>query len=77
MEADYRRLNPEADLKTHHVLEVNLAHPALSALNRARKSDPERAAAYAKVLYNQARLMAGLGIEDPGAYTDLVVSLFT
>ena len=77
MEADYRRLNPEADLKTHHVLEVNLAHPALSALNRARKSDPGRAAAYAKVLYNQARLMAGLGIEDPGAYTDLVVSLFT
>ena len=76
MEADYRRLNPDADLKSQHILEVNLAHPALSALNRARTGDPKRAAAYAKILYNQARLMAGLDIEDPGSYTDLVVSLF-
>jgi molecular chaperone HtpG len=76
MEADYRRLNPDADLKSHHILEVNLAHPALSALNHARTGDPKRAAAYAKILYNQARLMAGLDIEDPGSYTDLVVSLF-
>jgi molecular chaperone HtpG len=76
MEEDYRRLKPDAGLESSLVLEVNLAHPALAALNRARKTDPNRAVTYAHILYQQARLLAGLKIEDPGAYTDLVVPLF-
>ena len=59
------------------VLEVNLSHPALRKLNSARKSDPKRAVSYAVILYNQARMMAGLPIKDPVTYTDLLTDLFT
>ena len=77
MERDYRKQNPDADIETHAVLEVNLSHPALRKLNSARKSDPERAKVYAVILYNQARMMAGLPVKDPVSYTDLLTGLFT
>ena len=34
-----------------------------------------KAALYAKILYNQANLIAGLPLEDPSAYTDMVAQL--
>ena len=38
-------------------------------------SDRDMAALYAKILYEQANLIAGLPLEDPGAYTDMVAQL--
>jgi hypothetical protein len=38
--------------------------------------DPERAKKYARILYNQALLIAGLPIDDPSGYTDLLCSLW-
>ena len=38
-------------------------------------SDPEKAKTYAELLYDQALLIAGLPIEDPARYTELVCSL--
>ena len=46
------------------------------ALETARVLDPERAKKYAEILYNQALLIAGLPIENPSAYTDLLCSLW-
>ena len=43
---------------------------------REVRHDPEKAKAYAQVLYNQALLIAGLPLEDPSAYTDLLCSLW-
>ena len=77
MERDYQKQNPDAGIGNHAVLEVNLSHPALRKLNSARKSDPKRAVSYAVILYNQARMMAGLPIKDPVTYTDLLTDLFT
>ena len=37
--------------------------------------DPEKAKKYATLLYNQALLIAGLPLEDPSGYTDLVCEL--
>ena len=37
--------------------------------------DPEKAKAYAQLLYNQALLIAGLPLDDPSGYTDLVCGL--
>ena len=70
---------PGADpnaMKAVRVLELNLDHPAVKKLDEARTSDPERAAAMAKVLLCQAELAAGILPEDPAAYGDLVCSLF-
>ena len=39
-------------------------------------TDPDKAAKYAEVLYTQALLIAGMPIDDPSGYTDLVCSLF-
>ena len=48
---------------------------ALAALSRAVESDRDKAARYAKLLYAQAQLIAGLPLEDPAGYTELVCSL--
>ena len=37
--------------------------------------DPEKAKKYATLLYNQAQLIAGVALEDPSGYTDLVCEL--
>ena len=39
------------------------------------EADPEKAKTYAALLYNQALLIAGLPLEDPSGYTDLVCGL--
>ena len=64
-----------AGMKAERVLELNADSQAYAALKNAVETDPERAKVYAEVLYNQALLIAGLPIEDPAAYTDLVCSL--
>ena len=68
---------PEADrVKAKRVLELNASHPAFAALEKAHKEDPARAKRLAMVLLAQAQLIAGLDLEDPAAYTELVCGLF-
>ena len=38
-------------------------------------ADKEKAEKYAKILYTQAVIIAGLPVEDPSDYADLVCSL--
>ncbi len=65
------------NMKAQHVLELNPSSPAFQALQNAiNAGDTDRAARYANVLHNQALLIAGLPVEDPAAYTELVCSLF-
>ena len=44
-------------------------------MKNAMSTDKELAAKYAKILYDQALLIAGLPLEDPSEYSDLVCSL--
>ena len=44
-------------------------------LEAAVTADPEKAKKYATLLYDQALLIAGLPLEDPSGYTDLVCEL--
>ena len=44
-------------------------------MKNAMENDRETAAKYAKLLYAQALLIAGLPLEDPSEYSDLVCSL--
>ncbi|MBO4853741.1 MAG: molecular chaperone HtpG [Oscillospiraceae bacterium] len=76
MEKYFAAVQPEMGMKAKRILEINVDHPAFAALETARITDPERAKKYAQVLYNQALLIAGLPLEDPGSYTDLLCSLW-
>ena len=76
MEKYFETVQPDAGIKAERILELNTEHPAFQALSDAVANDPEKATAYAQVLYNQALLIAGLPLEDPSAYTDLLCSLW-
>ena len=76
MERYFNSVQPEMGMKAKRILELNVDHPAFAALESARSADPERAKKYAQVLLNQAKLIAGLPIDDPSGYTDLLCSLW-
>ena len=77
MERYFNAVQPEMGRKAKLILEVNVDHPAFAAMEAARASDPEKAKKYAQVLMNQAKLIAGLPIDDPSGYTDLLCSLWS
>ncbi len=76
MEKYFTAVQPDLGLKAKRILEVNTNHPAFAALESARENDPEKAKKYAEILYQQACLIAGLPIENPSDYTDLLCSLW-
>ena len=75
MEKYFKSVQPDAGIKADRILELNTAHPAFAALEKAVTDDPELAKKYASLLYDQAVLIAGFPLEDPSSYTDLVCEL--
>ena len=75
MEKYFQAVQPDSGIKADRILELNVEHPAFAALESAVTADPEKAKKYAALLYNQALLIAGLPLEDPSGYTDLVCEL--
>jgi molecular chaperone HtpG len=75
MEKYFAAVQPEQAPKAERILELNAAHPVFAALEKAVTEDPEKAKKYAALLFNQALLIAGLPLEDPSGYTDLVCEL--
>ena len=76
MEKYFTAVQPELGMKAKRILEINVDHPAFAAFETARITDLDQAKKYAQILYNQACLIAGLPIENPSAYTDLICSLW-
>ena len=75
MEKYFSAVQPDSNIKAERILELNTAHPAFAALEAAVSADPEKAKKYATLLYDQALLIAGLPLDDPSGYTDLVCEL--
>ena len=75
MEKYLNSVQPEHPIKADRILELNTQHPAFAALKKAVTDDPELAKKYAALLFDQALLIAGLPLEDPSGYTDLVCEL--
>ena len=75
MEKYMKRVEPGFDMKVGRILELNPDHAAVQAMKEAMTADPVLAKDYAQLLTCQAQLMAGLPIEDPYAYTELVCKL--
>lgn len=75
MEKYFNAMQPEAGMKAQRCLELNMNHKAVKAMKDLIGKDDEKAKKYAEIFYNQALLIAGLPIEDPSGYADLVCEL--
>lgn len=60
------------NVKAELVLEINGSHPIADKLKNA---DDETLAKYTRILYNQARLIAGLPIDNPTELADMICSM--
>ncbi len=67
--------NQQEKIRAEKVLELNAEHPVFRKMQGIFSADPEKIAAYANVLYNQALLIEGLPMEDPVAYVNAVWTL--
>ncbi len=75
MEKYFNSVQPDSGMKAQRVLELNLGHASVQKMESLIQTDIDKAKKYAEVLYCQALLIAGLPLENPSAYTDLVCSL--
>jgi molecular chaperone HtpG len=57
-------------VKADKVLEINIHHDVFNALKEAFAHDKDKCKLYTNLLYNQARLIEGLEIEDPVAFSN-------
>ena len=65
------------EVKADIVLEINEKHPIADKLHELYISDKEALADYTKILYNQARLIEGLSIDNPTELTNLICDLMS
>ena len=66
----------EEKVKAEVVLEINADHPIAARLTEVAESgDEQKLADYAKLLYAQARLIAGLSVENPTELAGLICGL--
>jgi molecular chaperone HtpG len=63
------------DMRAERVLELNAGHASFAALKEAFENDKDKAAEYSKLLYGQALLTAGVPLEDPSEFSDLISTL--
>ena len=64
------------NLRAKKVLELNGSHPAFAALQKAFVEDKDRAKRLSEILLAQAKLIAGIPLDDPAAYAEAVCGLF-
>ncbi len=65
------------EVKADIVLEINEKHPIADKLKDLYENDKDSLADYTKILYNQARLIEGLSIENPTELTNLICNLMS
>ncbi len=59
-------------IKAETVLEINENHPICDKLKDLYQNDQDTFEKYAKILYSEARMIAGLSVEDPTEISNLI-----
>lgn len=77
MEKIMKSMPTGEEVKADIVLEINENHPIADKLKDLYENDKDKLADYTKILYNQARLIEGLNIENPTELTNLVCDLLS
>ena len=60
------------NVKAEIVLEINDKHPIADKLKDLYDNNKDELEKYSKILYNQARLIEGLNVENPSELAELV-----
>ena len=76
MEKTLNAMPMDEKVKAELVLEINEQHPVAERLREiAASGDDEKLGKYAKLLYAQARLIAGMSVDNPAEFSDLICEL--
>lgn len=75
MEKVLRAMPGSGNVAAEYALEINVSHPIADKIKELFESDKEKLKTYTKLLYNQARLIGGLTIEDPAEFASLISEL--
>lgn len=65
----------DGEMKAQLVLEINSEHKISEKLFELFAKDKEKLKDYTKLLYNQARLISGLDIDNPTEFADMITQL--
>ncbi len=77
MEKIMKSMPSGEDIKADVVLEINESHPIAEKLQNLYENDKDELSNYTKILYNQARLIEGLSIENPTELTNLICDMMS
>lgn len=76
MEKTLNAMPMDEKVKAELVLEINEQHPVAGKVREiAASGDDEKLGKYAKLLYAQARLIAGMSVDNPAEFSDLICEL--
>ena len=64
-------------IKAEKVLEINEKHPISDKLKKLYKKDKEEFNKYTKILYSEARMIAGLPIDNPTEISKLICEVIS
>ena len=65
-------------VKAETILEINTNHEISNKIKKLYEEDAkEELEKYTKILYNQARLISGLNIENPSELTNLICEMIS
>lgn len=77
MEKVLNAMPTDEKVQAERVLEINAKHPVLEKLKKEYDTDKDKVKKYTALLYDQARLIEGLPIEDPVEFSNAVCELMT
>lgn len=75
MEKVLRAMPGSGNVAAEYALEINVSHPIADRIKELFETDKEKLKTYTKLLYNQARLIGGLTIENPAEFASLISEL--
>ena len=77
MQKVFNAMPNDLGIKAETVLEINEKHPISSKLKELFKNDKEEFVKYSKILYSEARMIAGLPIDNPTEISKLICDVIS
>ena len=67
----------EMGIKAEKILEINEKHAISDKLKKLYKKDKDECEKYSKILYSEARMIAGLPIDNPTEISRLICEVIS
>ena len=77
MEKVFKLMPNNIPIKAETVLEINEAHPIAEKMKKLYNNDLDTFVKYSKILYSEARMIAGLSVENPTEISDLICEVIS